>query len=133
MVLIRPYSAIPSWEGYKKQGHVALFIALQKIGDLLNENKRDDLSEFFLGIEGEEDIFIERGDGYLSLHQVKSGDSSFGQTDKFCFIISVLQYEAKRGFFHKSPKARLDSNFVKAADDMIKSLKVQYNAIKIRH
>ena len=127
LILIRPYSAIPPWEGYKKQGHVALFIALQKIRDLLNENKRDDLSEFCLGIEGEEDVFIKRGDRYLSLHQVKSGNSSFGQKDKFCFIISVLQYEAKRGFFHKPPEARLDSNFVKATDDMIKVLKAQYS------
>jgi len=39
MLLIEPISAITSWEDYEYQGHVALYIALKSILDLLQNGK----------------------------------------------------------------------------------------------
>ena len=37
MLLIEPISAITSWEDYEYQGHLALYIALKRIFDLLHK------------------------------------------------------------------------------------------------
>ena len=34
-MLISPFSAISSWEGYEYQGHIAVFVVLQKIRELI--------------------------------------------------------------------------------------------------
>lgn len=39
MLLIEPISAITSWEDYEYQGHVALYVALKSILDLLQNGK----------------------------------------------------------------------------------------------
>lgn len=54
MLLIEPISAITSWEDYEYQGHVALYIALKSILDLLQNGKS--VSDYDLQIEGEEDF-----------------------------------------------------------------------------
>ena len=52
MLLIEPISAITSWEDYEYQGHVALYIALKSILDLLQNGKS--ISGYDLQIEGED-------------------------------------------------------------------------------
>ena len=91
MLLIEPISAITSWEDYEYQGHVALYIALKSILDLLQNGKS--ISGYDLQIEGEEDFSIRKDSKYISLHQVKAGAIwvfSYSKWKKnpgrFCFI-----------------------------------------------
>lgn len=98
MLLIEPISAITSWEDYEYQGHVALYIALKSILDLLQNGKS--ISGYDLQIEGEEDFSIRKESKYISLHQVKAGAIRLEQNDKFSFIIGILQNEAEYGYFH---------------------------------
>jgi len=124
-LLIRPHNAIPSWEGYEYQGHIALFVALQKIRDEIVDNNKRDFSEFSIEIEGIEDFSIKQNDKYLSIHQVKAGGFSLEEKDKFCFIISVLQHDTK-GFFHIIPAEKLPIDFVCITVNMIATLKNQF-------
>lgn len=64
MLLIEPISAITSWEDYEYQGHVALYIALKSILDLLQNGKS--VSDYDLQIEGEEDFSIRKDCKYIS-------------------------------------------------------------------
>ena len=70
-MLIPPYSAIPSWEGFEYQGYCALYFVLKKIYDLIQKNEAESINNFKLGLEGEDDFSIIQNDEYLSLRQVK--------------------------------------------------------------
>lgn len=97
MMLNEPIDAIISWENYEYQGHIALYIALKNIYDLLQRGTS--ISDYDLQIAGEEDFSIRKNDKYISLHQVKAGAINLKQNDKFSFIIGILQNKAKYGFF----------------------------------
>ena len=99
-MLISPFSAIPSWEGFEYQGYCALYYVLNMILDLIKEGNLKKIDDFKLGLEGEDDFSIIDKNQYISLHQVKSGEIRLKDEDKFCFILSILQYQAKRGYFH---------------------------------
>ena len=58
MLLIEPISAITSWEDYEYQGHVALYIALKSILDLLQNGIS--ISGYDLLIVGEDDFSISK-------------------------------------------------------------------------
>lgn len=123
MLLIEPISAITSWEDYEYQGHVALYIALKKIFDLLQNGK--DISGYDLQIEGEEDFSIRKDTKYISLHQVKAGTVRLDPNDKFSFIIGILQNEAEYGYFHISNSKKIPSDFVSTTLAYINMLKNQ--------
>lgn len=110
MILIEPFNAITSWENYEYQGHIALYIALKNIYDLLQRGKS--ISEYDLQIEGEEDFSIRKNDKYVSLHQVKAGTVNVDANDKFSFIIGILQNKAEYGYFHISKSKKIPSDFV---------------------
>lgn len=73
MLLIEPISAITSWEDYEYQGHVALYIALKSILDLLQNGKS--ISGYDLQIEGEEDFSIRKDSKYISYYYVSQAES----------------------------------------------------------
>lgn len=110
MILIEPINAITSWENYEYQGHIALYIALKKIYDLLQ--KGISISGYDLQIEGEEDFSIRKKDKYISIHQVKAGAVNLESNDKFSFIIGILQNKADYGYFHVSKRKKIPSDFV---------------------
>ena len=110
MILIEPINAITSWEDYEYQGHIALYIALKKIYDLLHRSIS--ISGYDLQIEGEEDFSIRKNDKYISIHQVKAGAVKLEPNDKFSFIIGILQNEAQYGYFHISKSKSIPSDFV---------------------
>lgn len=110
MILIEPINAITSWEDYEYQGHIALYIALKKIYDLLHRGIS--ISGYDLQIEGEEDFSIRKNDKYISIHQVKAGAVKLEPNDKFSFIIEILQNEAQYGYFHISKSKSIPSDFV---------------------
>lgn len=87
MMLIEPVNAISSWESYEYQGHIALYIALKNIYDLLQRGMS--ISGYDLQIEGEEDFSIRKNDKYISIHQVKAGAINLESNDKFSFIIGI--------------------------------------------
>lgn len=121
MLLIEPISAITSWEDYEYQGHVALYIALKSILDLLQNGKS--VSDYDLQIEGEEDFSIRKDCKYISLHQVKAGAIRLEQNDKFSFVIGILQNEAEYGYFHIANGKRIPVDFVSSTLTYISMLK----------
>ena len=110
MILIEPINAITSWENYEYQGHIALYIALKNIYDLLQ--KSISISGYDLQIEGEEDFSIRKNDKYISIHQVKAGAINLESNDKFSFIIGILQNKADYGYFHVSRRKKIPLDFV---------------------
>lgn len=123
MLLIEPISAITSWEDYEYQGHVALYIALKSILDLLQNGKS--ISGYDLQIEGEEDFSIRKDSKYISLHQVKAGAIRLEQNDKFSFVIEILQNEAEYGYFHIANGKRIPVDFVSSTLTYTSMLKNQ--------
>ena len=121
MLLIEPISAITSWEDYEYQGHVALYIALKRIFDLLHNGKS--ILGYDLQIEGEEDFSIRKDSKYISLHQVKAGAVRLEQNDKFSFVIGILQNEVEYGYFHISNGKRIPADFVSSTLTYISMLK----------
>ena len=87
MILIEPINAIISWESYEYQGHIALYIALKNIYDLLQRGMS--ISGYDLQIEPEEDFSIRENNKYISVHQVKAGAVNLDPNDKFSFIIGI--------------------------------------------
>ena len=120
MILIEPINAITSWEDYEYQEHIALYIALKNIYDLLQSGIS--ISGYDLQIEGEEDFSIRKGDKYISLHQVKAGTVNLETNDKFSFIIGVLQNNAEYGYFHVSKIKKIPSDFVSTTLTYINTL-----------
>lgn len=124
LLLISPFSAISSWEGYEYQGHIALFVVLRRIRELISESK-DKINNLVLEIEGAEDFSIKDKEKYLTLHQVKSGTIDLdqdGKKDKFSFVISLLQYRTEYGYFHILPNKSIPNDFVNSALDWIDTL-----------
>lgn len=125
MLLIEPISAITSWEDYEYQGHIALYMSLKKIFDMLQSG--ESISGYDLQIEGEEDFSIRKDNKYITLHQVKAGEIKLKRNDKFSFIIEILQNEAEYGWFHISNGKRFPVDFVSTTLDYINMLKKQLN------
>lgn len=121
MILIEPINAITSWENYEYQGHIALYIALKNICDLLEKGKS--ISGYDLQIEGEEDFSIRKNDKYISIHQVKAGAVNLESNDKFSFIIGILQNKADYGCFHVSKRKKIPSDFVLTTLNYIDTLR----------
>lgn len=126
-MIIAPISAIPSWEGFEYQRHIALYIALKHIWDELERDNEGEISLYKLGIEGEEDFSIIKAGNYISLHQVKQGAVvNLDDDDKMCFVLSALQYEAESAYFHIVPDATISSDFIektiKSIDYLISEL-----------
>lgn len=124
MGLIEPYSAIPSWEGYKYQGNVALFVALSKQRDILLNH--GSLDGYELQIEGQEDFSILKDGVYKSLHQVKLGKVNLGEEDKFAFIVEVLENGADCGYFHVNPRESIPTDFIDKACSAISNLLMEF-------
>ncbi|SHJ81872.1 hypothetical protein SAMN02745751_03451 [Dethiosulfatibacter aminovorans DSM 17477] len=121
-MLISPFSAIFSWEGYEYQAHISLYVALKKINELVNLDLRDTIDVMSLEIESADDFSIKIDNQYDTLHQVKRGAFSLKKNDKFAFIISLLQYNASKGYYHIQPKKNIPKDFVSVSLEQINSL-----------
>lgn len=122
-MLIRPVSALASWQGYEYQAHIAIYVILKKIEETVTGKMTID--NLLLEIEGAEDFSIKNKDEYISLHQVKSSSISLGANDKFAFIISLLQYNAQNGFYHIAPGESIANNFVEKSVKVIDELLIK--------
>lgn len=126
-VLIAPCSAIPSWQGYEYQGHIALYVVLKKIKTLLDNDLNNSNSNYSLEIEGVEDFSILNGESYESLHQVKAGSFSLNDIDKFCFLVSILQYKVNKGFYHVKNNKNIPTDFVEETIKIIKERRQEFS------
>ena len=125
MGLIAPISAINSWEGYKYQGNVALYVTLSHIKDILS--KQDSLDGYETQIEGEEDFSLLKDGQYKSLHQVKLGKVDLDDNDKFAFIAEIIQNGADLGYFHVNTKeGSIPNDFLEKACSVISNLTIEF-------
>lgn len=124
MGLIAPICAINSWEGYKYQGNVALYVTLSQIKDILLNN--NSLDGYEVQIEGEEDFALLKDGLYKSLHQVKLGKIDLDDNDKFAFIAEIIQNGADLGYFHVNTRKSIPSDFLQKACSVIANLIVEF-------
>ncbi|MDT2796523.1 hypothetical protein P7H47_04575 [Enterococcus cecorum] len=124
MGLIAPISAINSWEGYKYQGNIALYVTLSCIKDILS--RQESLNSYDIQIEGEEDFALLKNGQYKSLHQVKLGKVNLDDNDKFAFIAEIIQNGAELGYFHVNSNKHIPSNFLEKACLVISNLKFEF-------
>lgn len=121
-MIIAPISAIPSWEGFVYQRHIALYMALKQIWSEIQSGNEKEVCLYKLGIEGADDFSIIKSDEYISLHQVKEGAVKLEPDDKACFVISKLQYKAKSAYFHINPSISMKDDFVKKTLEFMNNL-----------
>lgn len=81
----------------------------------LDDNK---VTLYELEVEGAEDFSLIFNGEYESLHQVKSGTVDLKDNDKFTFIISLLQCNVNKGYYHISKNLSLDSDFIELAKSL---------------
>lgn len=124
MGLIAPISAIYSWEGYKYQGNIALYVTLSYIKDILS--KQETLDDYEVQIEGEEDFALLKNGQYKSLHQVKLGAVNLDDNDKFAFIAEIIQNGAELGYFHVNSNKHIPSDFLEKAYSVISDLNIEF-------
>ena len=129
MKLIEPISAINSWEGYKYQGNVALYIILYYIKEILS--KQESLEDYEIQIEGVEDFALIKNGLYKSLHQVKLGALNLNDNDKFAFITEIIQNGAEKVYFHVNSSRHIPSDFLKKSCSVISSLNIEFQKIVI--
>lgn len=121
-MIIAPISAIPSWEGFVYQRHIALYMALKQIWSEIQAGNEEEVHLYKLGIEGADDFSIIKSNKYISLHQVKEGAVNLKADDKACFVISKLQYEAESAYFHINHSMPMKTDFVKETLELINNL-----------
>ncbi len=111
MASVFEHDATPTWSGFIYQGHVAVYLAVSKICELLNGGSdREEISETYqLEIENWEDVALMKQDSeskqYISIHQVKNiNKRSIKDYDK-----PIIQLMLERNFLNKQglgmPKA----------------------------
>lgn len=124
MSLIASINAIDSWEGYKYQGNVALYVILSRIKELLFNH--ESLNGYEVQIEGEEDFALLMDGQYKSLHQVKSGTVDLNDNDKFAFIAEIIQNGADLGYFHVNKRKSIPTDFLEKTCSVISNLEVEF-------
>ena len=96
------HDATPTWSGFTYQGHIAIYLALHKICELLskpyNLDKRDIAAAYQLEVENWEDVAIIGEDGYLSIHQVKN----MQETKISAYRIPLTQLMLENGYMRKN-------------------------------
>ncbi len=124
MGLIEPFSAINSWEGYKYQGNMTLYVILYYMKKTLS--MQESLDDYNVQIEGEEDFALLKNGQYKSLHQVKLGTVKLNDNKKFAFIAEIIQNSAEMGYFHVNSSQHIPSDFLEKASSVISTLNIEF-------
>lgn len=140
------HDATPTWSGFIYQGEVAIYLAVCKICELIDNGLPKEVikSEYWLEVEKSEDIAIVNDDGkrkqYLSIHQVKNQkDNSICKYGK-----PLIQLMLEKGFWkmnqlgnpeaflHISNQVNEDSNAIaQQLSKWVISIKNFYSNIKL--
>lgn len=100
------HDATPTWSGFIYQGHVAVYLAVNKICELIeqpnNLDKQKIGESYQLEVENWEDVAILREDDegahYLSIHQVKNKQEKHISA----YQIPLIQLMLENGFMRKN-------------------------------
>lgn len=129
MASVFEHDATPTWSGFIYQGHVAVYLAVSKICELLTDglDKQEIGAAYQLEIENWEDVALVKQDRgskqYISIHQVKNiNNRSIKNYDK-----PIIQLMLERNFLYKQglgmPKAYMHiSEKVKEDENKIKNI-----------
>lgn len=102
-----------SWNGYSYQGKVALFVALKKIEELNAENV--DLNEYFLELEWLEDFSIKKNNEYITVHQVKTYNTSTVSKYKnaiWTLLFKLLEFPTlEKAYLHTTNDLEIPKDF----------------------
>lgn len=108
------FDASFSWNGYNYQGKVGLFIALKKIEELIEAG--EDINEYFLELEYLEDFSIKKNDEYITIHQVKTYDSSAISKYKeavWGLLGKLLKFDnIDKAYLHSTSSVELPDDFL---------------------
>lgn len=122
------FDAIFSWSGYLYQGDIAVYLAMKKIEQLVNEKREEDIDRYHLQVEQFEDVAVwyESSEGlaiYESIHQVKDKkDESInaykGAVQQLMLEKGYIEKNVNRGqkvaaYLHTSQKIANESSEVK--------------------
>lgn len=103
-----------SWNGYSYQGKVALFMALNKI-EVLND-ANEDLNEYFLELEWLEDFSIKKNSEYITIHQVKTYNTSAMSSYKeaiWTLLLKVLEFTTlEKAYLHTTKGLNIPEDFL---------------------
>ncbi|MEH7459147.1 ABC-three component system protein, partial [Bacillus sp. JJ1127] len=104
--------ASPSWNGYNHQGKVGIYVALKMINKL-NLNF-DECKSYELELEWLEDFSIKKNGNYVSIHQVKTYDSTAPSDYKdaiWLILAKLLDFShIEKGYLHTTKKlSKLDT------------------------
>lgn len=139
------HDATSTWSGFIYQGEVAIYLAVCKICELMNNGLSKEVikSEYWLEVEKSEDIAIVNDDGnrkqYISIHQVKNQkDNNISKYKK-----PLIQLMLEKGFWkmnklgnpeaflHIGSRVNEDSNTIaQQLSSWAKCIKDFYNSIK---
>lgn len=104
-----------SWNGYSYQGKVALFVALKKIEELNAAN--EDLNEYFLELEWFEDFSIKKNSEYITIHQVKTYNTSAISSYKdaiWTLLFKLLEFPTlEKAYLHTTNDLEIPKDFLK--------------------
>ncbi|MDE7204312.1 MAG: hypothetical protein K2O91_21000 [Lachnospiraceae bacterium] len=140
------HDATPTWSGFIYQGEVAIYLAVCKICDLIENGLSKEVikSEYWLEVEKSEDIAVVKDDGkqkqYLSIHQVKNQ-----KDNSICdYRNPLIQLMLEKGFWkmkslgnpeaflHISSRVKEDNNTIdQQLSSWAKCINDFYNSIKV--
>ena len=121
-----------SWNGYNYQGKVALFMALNKIGELNDAN--EDLNEYFLELEWFEDFSIKKNSRYITIHQVKTYNTSALSSYKeaiWTLLLKILEFTTlEKAYLHTTnglniPEDFLEKQAIKEPSNPVKNPRIK--------
>ncbi len=100
------HEAVPTWSGYNYQGKIAIYHAIKKINEFKQNNYDIEvIKNHKLEIEYFEDFaIIDENDKYISVHQVKAGDS-------------FSSYDEIKKWFDKSINSVVEMNYSNLSGD----------------
>lgn len=140
------HDATPTWSGFIYQGEVAIYLAVCKICELIENGLPKEVikAKYWLEVEKSEDIAIVKDDGnqkqYISIHQVKNQkDNNISKYRK-----PLIQLMLEKGFWkmnklgnpeaflHISNRVNEDINIIaQQLSDWVICIKDFYSSIKI--
>ncbi|WEI92481.1 ABC-three component system protein [Enterococcus casseliflavus] len=103
-----------SWNGYNYQGKVGLLVALKKIEEL--RAKEEDLGDYYLELEWLEDFSIKKNNDYITIHQVKTYNSTTISTYKdaiWALLAKILEFtDIEKAYLHSTSSLIIPEDFL---------------------
>ena len=116
-----------SWNGYNYQGKVGLLVALKKIEEI--RISEEDLADYSLELEWLEDFSIKKNNDYITIHQVKTYNSSAISKYKeaiWTLLAKILEFNnIEKAYLHSTNCLNIPEDFLEK-----QSIKIPSNPAK---